>query len=242
MKGRELFYSLMYCDFKGIVPHSSAQAVAGQRYKCLVYAIYPLTCIFSVCSIFVPTYVGLVGNLINTTIAMVWMPLQAKPKSDHRVTEHSKYLVFLINKTWIGTGDWHAVRTLLKNLGLHLRAKRCKPRNADTLMPKLCLWNNIVPYLPTTLPCRIAGFQPSACRTSQKSWTWTPHWGLVWPSMGSSPAVSQRSSACRPSTSSQPPAVGRKLVLQRLTFSERWCWTWADGLRVSCFLPLTSNK
>lgn len=99
MKGRELFYSLMYCDFKGIVPHSSAQAVAGQRYKCLVYAIYPLTCIFSVCSIFVPTYVGLVGNLINTTIAMVWMPLQAKPKSDHRVTEHSKYLVFLINKT-----------------------------------------------------------------------------------------------------------------------------------------------
>ncbi|KAF1408736.1 Solute carrier family 22 member 18, partial [Spheniscus humboldti] len=39
--------------------------------------------------IFVPTYIGLVGNLINTTIAMVWMPLQAKPKSDHRVTEHS---------------------------------------------------------------------------------------------------------------------------------------------------------
>ncbi|KFO07599.1 Solute carrier family 22 member 18, partial [Balearica regulorum gibbericeps] len=39
--------------------------------------------------IFVPTYVGLVGNLINTTIAMVWIPLQAKPKSDHRVTEHS---------------------------------------------------------------------------------------------------------------------------------------------------------
>ncbi|KAM6069098.1 solute carrier family 22 member 18 isoform 1-T2 [Theristicus caerulescens] len=39
--------------------------------------------------IFVPTYVGLVGNLINTMIAMVWIPLQAKPKSDHRVTEHS---------------------------------------------------------------------------------------------------------------------------------------------------------
>ncbi|KAF1567696.1 Solute carrier family 22 member 18, partial [Eudyptes schlegeli] len=39
--------------------------------------------------IFVPTYIGLVGNLINTTIAMVWMPLQAKPKSDHCVTEHS---------------------------------------------------------------------------------------------------------------------------------------------------------
>ncbi|NXS74391.1 S22AI protein, partial [Pandion haliaetus] len=43
--------------------------------------------------IFVPTYVGLVGNLINTMIAMVCIPLQAKPKSDHHVTEHSKYLV-----------------------------------------------------------------------------------------------------------------------------------------------------
>ncbi|XP_075357569.1 solute carrier family 67 member A1 isoform X2 [Mycteria americana] len=40
-------------------------------------------------SIFVPTYVGLVGNLINTMIAMVWIPLQAKPKSDHHMTEHS---------------------------------------------------------------------------------------------------------------------------------------------------------
>ncbi|KAM6274564.1 solute carrier family 22 member 18 [Porphyrio hochstetteri] len=39
--------------------------------------------------IFVPTYVGLVGNLINTMIAMVWIPEQAKPQSDHRVTEHS---------------------------------------------------------------------------------------------------------------------------------------------------------
>lgn len=39
--------------------------------------------------IFVPMYVGLVGNLMNTMIAMVWIPLQAKPKSDHRVTEHS---------------------------------------------------------------------------------------------------------------------------------------------------------
>ncbi|KFQ59104.1 Solute carrier family 22 member 18, partial [Pelecanus crispus] len=39
--------------------------------------------------IFVPIYVGLVGNLINTMIAMVWIPLQAKPKSDDRVTEHS---------------------------------------------------------------------------------------------------------------------------------------------------------
>ncbi|NXD76168.1 S22AI protein, partial [Halcyon senegalensis] len=35
--------------------------------------------------IFVPTYVGLVGNLINTMIAMVWIP----PKSHHHVTEHS---------------------------------------------------------------------------------------------------------------------------------------------------------
>ena len=99
MKGCELFYSLMYCDFKGIVPHPSAQAFAGWRYKRLVYDIYPLTCIFSVCSIFVPTYVGLVGNLINIMIAMVWIPLQDKPKSDHHVTEHSKYLVFLINST-----------------------------------------------------------------------------------------------------------------------------------------------
>ncbi|NXE07379.1 S22AI protein, partial [Lophotis ruficrista] len=39
--------------------------------------------------IFFPTYVGLVGNLINTMIAMVWIPLQAEPKSSHRVTEHS---------------------------------------------------------------------------------------------------------------------------------------------------------
>ncbi|XP_074903158.1 solute carrier family 67 member A1 [Buteo buteo] len=39
--------------------------------------------------IFVPAYVGLVGNLINTMIAMVCIPLQAKPKSDHHVSEHS---------------------------------------------------------------------------------------------------------------------------------------------------------
>ncbi|XP_051478065.1 solute carrier family 22 member 18 [Apus apus] len=39
--------------------------------------------------VFVPTYVGLVGNLINTMIAMVWIPLQAKPTSDHNVTGHS---------------------------------------------------------------------------------------------------------------------------------------------------------
>ncbi|XP_065538864.1 solute carrier family 22 member 18 [Lathamus discolor] len=39
--------------------------------------------------IFVPIYVGLVGNLINTMIAMFWIPLQAKPKSDHHLTEHS---------------------------------------------------------------------------------------------------------------------------------------------------------
>ncbi|NXL28331.1 S22AI protein, partial [Glaucidium brasilianum] len=39
-------------------------------------------------SIFVPTYVGLVGNLINTMIVVVCIPFQAKPKSDHHVTEH----------------------------------------------------------------------------------------------------------------------------------------------------------
>ncbi|NXS34965.1 S22AI protein, partial [Pomatostomus ruficeps] len=39
--------------------------------------------------IYVPTYVGLVGSLINTLIAMVWIPSQTKPKSDHHVTEHS---------------------------------------------------------------------------------------------------------------------------------------------------------
>ncbi|NXC73815.1 S22AI protein, partial [Anhinga anhinga] len=39
--------------------------------------------------IFVPVYVGLVGNLINIMITMIWIPLQAKPKSDHRVMEHS---------------------------------------------------------------------------------------------------------------------------------------------------------
>ncbi|NWS52460.1 S22AI protein, partial [Chunga burmeisteri] len=38
--------------------------------------------------IFAPIYVGLVGNLINTVIVMVWIPLQGKPKSDHHVTEH----------------------------------------------------------------------------------------------------------------------------------------------------------
>ncbi|KAK2519730.1 solute carrier family 22 member 18 isoform X1 [Columba livia] len=38
--------------------------------------------------IFVPAYVGLVGNLINTMIAMFWIPLPAKSKSDHRATEH----------------------------------------------------------------------------------------------------------------------------------------------------------
>ncbi|NXN09143.1 S22AI protein, partial [Indicator maculatus] len=40
-------------------------------------------------SIFVPTYVGLVGSLINTMIAMAWIPSQTKPKSDHGVTEQS---------------------------------------------------------------------------------------------------------------------------------------------------------
>ncbi|NXT55431.1 S22AI protein, partial [Pluvianellus socialis] len=39
--------------------------------------------------IFFPTYVGLVGNLINVVIAMVWIPVQVKPKSDHHVTENS---------------------------------------------------------------------------------------------------------------------------------------------------------
>uniref|UniRef100_A0A663EWI0 Solute carrier family 22 member 18 n=1 Tax=Aquila chrysaetos chrysaetos TaxID=223781 RepID=A0A663EWI0_AQUCH len=43
--------------------------------------------------IFVPAYVGLVGNLINTMIAMVCIPLQTKPKSDHHVTEHSLFLI-----------------------------------------------------------------------------------------------------------------------------------------------------
>ncbi|NXJ20015.1 S22AI protein, partial [Dicrurus megarhynchus] len=39
--------------------------------------------------IYVPAYVGLVGSLINTLIAMVWIPSQTKPKSDHHVTENS---------------------------------------------------------------------------------------------------------------------------------------------------------
>ena len=102
VKGCELFYSLICCNFKEIFPYPSAQAFAGWRHKCLVYGIYPLTCIFFVCSILVPAYVGLVGNLINTLIAMVWIPLQDKPKSDHQVTEHSKYVLFLINSTGIG--------------------------------------------------------------------------------------------------------------------------------------------
>ncbi|NWH70682.1 S22AI protein, partial [Piaya cayana] len=40
-------------------------------------------------SIFVPAYVGLVANLINTVIAIIWIPVQAKPKSDHHVMQHS---------------------------------------------------------------------------------------------------------------------------------------------------------
>ncbi|XP_032548035.1 solute carrier family 22 member 18 isoform X2 [Chiroxiphia lanceolata] len=39
--------------------------------------------------IFAPTYVGLVGSLINTLIAVVWIPSQTKPKLNHHVTEHS---------------------------------------------------------------------------------------------------------------------------------------------------------
>ncbi|XP_068873034.1 solute carrier family 22 member 18 isoform X1 [Aphelocoma coerulescens] len=38
--------------------------------------------------IYFPTYVGLVGSLINTLIAMVWIPSQTKPKADHHVTEN----------------------------------------------------------------------------------------------------------------------------------------------------------
>ncbi|XP_059705009.1 solute carrier family 22 member 18 [Haemorhous mexicanus] len=39
--------------------------------------------------VYVPTYVGLVGSLINTLIAVIWIPSQTKPKSDHHMTEHS---------------------------------------------------------------------------------------------------------------------------------------------------------
>ncbi|XP_027507188.1 solute carrier family 22 member 18 isoform X2 [Corapipo altera] len=39
--------------------------------------------------IFVPSYVGLVGSLINTLIAVVWIPSQTKPKLNQHVTEHS---------------------------------------------------------------------------------------------------------------------------------------------------------
>ncbi|NWR54440.1 S22AI protein, partial [Bucorvus abyssinicus] len=39
--------------------------------------------------IFAPAYVALVGSLMNTMLAMVWIPVQAKPKSDHHVMEHS---------------------------------------------------------------------------------------------------------------------------------------------------------
>lgn len=39
--------------------------------------------------VYVPTYVGLVGSLINTLIAVIWIPSQTKPKSDHHVIEHS---------------------------------------------------------------------------------------------------------------------------------------------------------
>ncbi|XP_027754421.1 solute carrier family 22 member 18 isoform X1 [Empidonax traillii] len=39
--------------------------------------------------IFVPIYVALVGSLINTLIAVVWIPLQTKPKLNQHVTENS---------------------------------------------------------------------------------------------------------------------------------------------------------
>ncbi|NXK33191.1 S22AI protein, partial [Piprites chloris] len=39
--------------------------------------------------IFVPIYVALVGSLINTLIAVVWIPLQTKPKLNQHMTEHS---------------------------------------------------------------------------------------------------------------------------------------------------------
>ncbi|NWZ92433.1 S22AI protein, partial [Nesospiza acunhae] len=39
--------------------------------------------------VYVPTYVGLMGSLINTLIAVVWIPSQTKPKSDHHMTELS---------------------------------------------------------------------------------------------------------------------------------------------------------
>ncbi|NXF82838.1 S22AI protein, partial [Sclerurus mexicanus] len=37
--------------------------------------------------IFVPTYVGLVGSLINILIAVIWIPLQTKPKSEHSTSQ-----------------------------------------------------------------------------------------------------------------------------------------------------------
>ncbi|NXP21887.1 S22AI protein, partial [Scytalopus superciliaris] len=37
--------------------------------------------------IFVPTYIGLVGSLINILIAVVWIPLQTKPKSEHSTSQ-----------------------------------------------------------------------------------------------------------------------------------------------------------
>lgn len=93
------FNALCTVTRRGTVPHPNAQAFAGWRYKHLVYGIYPVISIFSVCSVYVPTYVGLVGSLINTLIAVVWIPSQTKPKSDHHRTEHSEYFVLLKNST-----------------------------------------------------------------------------------------------------------------------------------------------
>lgn len=80
---------------RGIIPHLNA--FAGWRYKYLVYGIYPVTSIFPVCSVYAPTYVGLVGSVINTLIAMVCIPSQIKPESDPHQRERSEYLFFLIN-------------------------------------------------------------------------------------------------------------------------------------------------
>lgn len=69
----------------------------GINFLFMVFIQLPL--FFSVCSVYAPTYVGLVGSVINTLITVVCIPSQTKPESDHHRTEDSEYSVFLINST-----------------------------------------------------------------------------------------------------------------------------------------------
>ncbi|NXC31777.1 S22AI protein, partial [Campylorhamphus procurvoides] len=70
---------------------SQRAAALGKLGLCFGIAIITGSALGGVLStkfgIFVPTYVGLVGSLINILIAVVWIPLQTKPKSEHSTSQ-----------------------------------------------------------------------------------------------------------------------------------------------------------